>query len=145
MAGTLIKNNKYAGFKYNIEKKYEAGIVLLGVDVKSIRANKFEIRDSVVKEEGGELFIWNIIFAENLTNKIQKRKLLLKRKEIQKISSMLKDKTKRGFVLTVRYNEKNKVKFDIGIGTTKKAMDKKASQKRSTDKRTFEKTIKDIV
>jgi SsrA-binding protein len=143
LSGKLIKKNKYAKFNYNVDKEYEAGIVLKGLDVKAIRANKFEIREAFVRVENDELYLWNIIFSDQQQdNTIQKRKLLLHKKEIAKIITVLKDKKQHGFVLSIRYNEKNKVKVDIALGTTKKKFDKKGDQKRSTDKRTLEKDLK---
>lgn len=141
-SGKLIKNNKFANYKYHVEKKFEAGVVLKGKDVKAIRANKFEIRDSFVKEEKGELFLWNTLFFDE-PDSIQKRKLLLNRREIEKIKTILKDKKRHGFVLSVRYNEKNLVKLDIGFGIVKKARDKKASEKRASEKRNLEKVMRE--
>ena len=142
MSGLTIKNNKFARFKYNIEKDYEAGIVLTGLEVKAIKANKFEIRDAVVKEEKGELFLWNMLFSE-LPKSNHKKKLLLHKSEIDKISTLMKDRTKHGFVISVRYNEKRKIKFDIGFGRVKKYQEKRESAKRSTNKRVLEKQIKE--
>jgi SsrA-binding protein len=138
---SLVRKNKFANFKYSVEKSFEAGIVLTGKDVKAIRANEFEIRDSFLKLENGELFVWNIIFPE-ATEKINKRKLLLHKNELTKIEAMFKNKKNHGFVLNVRYNDKNLIKFDIGIGTIKKVYEKKSSEKRSTEKRILEKDLK---
>ena len=142
MAGINIKNNKYARFNYTIEDTYEAGIVLSGKDVKAIRSNKFEIREAFVRVEGDELFLWNIIFFEE-PDKIHKRKLLLKRKEINKIISYLKDKKKHGYVFGVRYDARRHIKFDLGFGVTKKNTDLKSADKRTSEKRTLEREMKD--
>lgn len=137
----LIRKNKFALFKYSVEKEFEAGIVLSGKDVKSIRANEFEIKDSFLKIENGELFLWNIIFS-SAPEKIHKRKLLLHKREIEKIETLFKNKKNHGFVLNVRYNDKNLIKFNIGVGTIKKVYEKKSSEKRSTEKRILEKELK---
>lgn len=145
MAEKVIKNNKYARYTYSIDKEYEAGIVLTGIDVKAIRNNTFEIKDAFVRAENGELFVWNIIFYDQQKdNTVQKRKLLLHKKEIQKLIALLKDKKQHGFVMRVRYNDRNKVKFDLGFGTTKKKIDKKIDQKRSSEKRVLERSMKSI-
>lgn len=136
-----VKHNKFAKFKFNIDHTYEAGIVLTGSDVKSIRANKFEIREAFVREENGELFVWNIIFSDK-ENNIQKRKLLLHRNEIDKILVLLKDRKIHGYVLGVKFNDKNRIKFEIGVGSVKKARDKSASEKRSSEKRQLERDMK---
>jgi SsrA-binding protein len=143
VAEKVIKINKYARFNYTVDKEYEAGIVLSGADVKQIRGNTFEVQDAFVRAENGELFIWNVVFYDQQKdNTVQRRKLLLHRSEIDKITNLLKDKKQHGFVLRVRYNEKNKVKLDLGFGVTKKKQDKKQDQKRSSNKRTLERTMK---
>lgn len=140
MAEKIIKLNKFATFKYFVEKKYEAGIVLSGADVKAIKANAFEVRDAFVRETNGELFLWNVTFSAGDLG-TQKKKLLLNRAEIAKILDILKDKKNHGFVLSVRYNEKNKIKFDLGFGRVKKVQDKRTSERRSTEKRELERDI----
>lgn len=137
----LIRKNKYALFRYNVEKEFEAGIVLSGKDVKSIRANEFEIKDSFLKIDNRELYLWNILFS-SIPEKINKRKLLLHKREILKIENLFKNKRNHGFVLNVVYNDKNLIKVKIGIGTIKKVYERKTSEKRSTDKRNLEKEVK---
>ncbi len=137
----VIKNNKFALFKYNVEKKYEAGIALKGAEVKAIRSNAFEIKESFIRIENGEVFLWNMIFSDAKIGNT-KKKLLLNRREIDKIALALGNKRYHGFVLSVVYNEHNLVKVNIGIGTTKKAPQKKASEKRASEKRTLEQTMK---
>ena len=132
--------NKFSTFKYFVEKKYEAGIVLTGPDVKAIKANTFEVRDSFVRESDGELFLWNMLFNSGSLG-AQKRKLLLHQNEIAKISEFLQNKRNHGFVLSVKYNEKNIIKVELGFGRVKKAQDKKSSEKRTTEKRELEKQI----
>lgn len=141
MGELTVRNNKFAGFKYNIDKTYEAGVVLKGSDVKAIRNNQFEIRDAFVRESNGELFVWNILFNAS-QDEVQKRKLLLHRNEIERIRVVLKDKKNHGYVLSVKFNDKNKIKFIVGFGTTKKAREKKASERRTSEKRVLEKEIK---
>ncbi len=143
MSDLTLKHNRYAGFKYNLDKKYDAGIVLKGADVKAIRANHFDIKEAFVREDNGELYLWNIIFFDK-QNDIQKRKLLLHRNEIEKIKVMLKNRKIHGYVTSIRFNEKNKVKVEIGVGTTKKVRDKRTADKRTTNKRELEKEIKEI-
>jgi SsrA-binding protein len=135
-----VKNNKYAAFKYSLDKKYEAGIVLTGADVKAIRGNEFEVRDAIVREEKGELFIWNILFHKQKGTQ-HKRKLLLHKNEIAKILVMLKDKKIHGYVVAVKFNEQSRIKLEIGIGRIKKQLEKKTSEKRSTEKRTMEREM----
>jgi len=125
-----------------IEHEFEAGIVLRGTDVKAIRANKFEVRDAFIREYNSELYVWNIIFSEHPSeNKDDRRKLLLHKSELRKIQEIKRDKRYHGFILKVRYNSRNLIKFDIGFGRVKKAHDKKSADKRTTEKRILEKEI----
>ena len=135
-----VRKNKYAYHRYNVEKTYEAGIVLKGNDVKAIRAGDFSLRDATLKLENDEVFIWNIHF-HHAPDEIKKKKLLLHKKEISKITSMLKNKRFHGFVLAVKMNAHNRIKLDIGLGTVKKVYEKKTSEKRSTEKRSLERQI----
>jgi len=140
LEGKVLKNNKYAGFEFLTEERFEAGIVLDGLDVKEIRKGAFNIRDSSVILQNNELFLINLVFESAKNTKV-KRKLLLKREEIDKVSKLLQNKRYHGYVLNVRYNEKNLIKFDIGIGTIKRKFEKKASQKRASEKRNIERQI----
>ena len=142
MEEKIIKNNKYSLYKYEILKTFDAGIVLYGKDVKAIKANSFEIKEAFVKLESNELFLWNIIFANEDTN-LSKRKLLFHRSEIDKISTLLRDKRVQGFVINVRYTGRNIIKLNIGFGRSKKEYDKKTADKRMTEKRNMERMIDD--
>lgn len=142
MAEKILKNNKYAGFKFLTSDSFEAGIVLNGTDVKDIKKGKFEIRDAFLHIEKGEVFLMNLILESNPAAS-KRRKLLLNKKEIAKISELLANKKNRGYVVRVKYNDKSFVKIDIGIGITKKQFDKKASQKRMTEKRSVERELKE--
>lgn len=137
MKGKILKNNKYANFKFKTECEFEAGIVLHGSDVKDIKKGFFNIKYSYVILENGELFLVNLILESTKDNKA-KRKLLLKKEEINKISRLLEDKRYHGYVLSVIYNENNLIKFRIGVGVILRKYEKKASQKRSTEKRNLE-------
>jgi SsrA-binding protein len=134
------KNNKFAGFKFFTEEKFEAGIVLSGQDVKDIRKNAFNIRESFVILDKNEVFLMNLIL-DSAPHINKKRKLLLHRSEISKISQYLQNKKYHGYVLAIRYNEKNLIKVDIGIGTIKKQHEKKSSEKRMSEKRDVERQI----
>lgn len=140
MAGSILKNNKFAGFKFLTEEKYEAGIVLSGIDVKDIRRGGFNVRDAFIIVDKGEVFLMNLVL-DSSPNINKKRKLLLNRSEIDKIIQFLQNKKYHGYVLDVKYSNKNLIKFDIGIGTIKKKHDKKASEKRSSEKRNIERQI----
>lgn len=143
MSDKILKKNKHGLYKYFCEYEYDAGIVLNGEDVRDIKEMNFEIRDSFVTEKDGELFLDNILLKSNPTKR-QRKKLLLKRREIDKIVQILRNKRYHGFVQSLKLSKNNLVKVEIGIGKTKKKIDHKSSEKRSSEKRQVEKEIKEM-
>ena len=129
-AGVLIKN-KQANFEYFIIEKYEAGIQLMGTEIKSIRAGKANITDGYCSFIGNELFLINIHISEysfgsfyNHTPK-RDRKLLLNKKELKKIQGKLKDVGMTIIPLAIVINERGFAKVEIGIAKGKKLHDKR--------------------
>ena len=128
----LIANNKKAYFDYFIEEKYEAGMVLHGTEVKSIRAGKCSIKESYIKIENGEVYVlgMNITPYEkgNIFNKdpLRPKKLLLHKSEINKLAGQLSTKGYTLVPLQV-YLKEGKVKMEIGLGKGKKNFDKRDS------------------
>lgn len=138
----VIKINKRVLHDYDIYEEFEAGLVLNGTQVKSIRSNRFEISESVVNLRNDEVFIDNMVF-DNADNQAS-IKLLLHKKEIEKIKSIKKDKRIRGLVARI-ITRGNKIKAIIVFGVIKRKIDKKQEQKRSTQKRILEREIKKMV
>ena len=131
----IIATNKKATFDYEISLKLEAGVVLTGPEVKSLRNNSSSIKESYIENENGELWLCNCHIKkyessnEKETNPTRKRKLLLNKKELNKILGSVK---KEGFSIipiSIFFNEKGKVKLNIGLGKGKKKYDKRESQK----------------
>ena len=128
----LIANNKKAYFDYFIEEKYEAGMVLHGTEVKSIRAGKCSIKESYTKIENGEVYVlgMNITPYEkgNIFNKdpLRPKKLLLHKSEINKLAGQLSTKGYTLVPLQV-YLSKGRVKMEIGLARGKKLYDKRES------------------
>lgn len=128
----LIANNKKAYFDYFIEEKYEAGMVLHGTEVKSIRAGKCSIKESYIKIENGEVYVlgMNITPYEkgNIFNKdpLRPKKLLLHKNQINKLTGEF---TIKGYTLVPLqvYLKEGKVKMEIGLGKGKKNFDKRDS------------------
>jgi SsrA-binding protein len=124
-------NNREAYFNYAIEDKYVAGIVLLGTEVKSIRAGKLSFTDSFCLFDDGELWIRGLYIAEyshgtsNNHIAVHDRKLLLKKNELKKLSLKLKDKGYTIVPLKVFFSDKGFVKVEIGLGRGKKLHDKR--------------------
>jgi len=126
----IIAKNSTARHNYIINSTFEAGIVLTGTEIKSIRNNKVNIKDSYVNIKNGEAFIYGMNISPyeygNIFNKdpIRTRKLLLHKKEIIRLQSMIKEKSISLIPISLYFN-KNKVKIEIGIGKGKKLYDKR--------------------
>jgi SsrA-binding protein len=133
--------NRAAYHEYQIEEKYDAGMVLVGTEVKSIREGKLSFADSFCMFFKNELWVRNLHIAEyrfGTTNNhiaVHDRKLLLNRRELRKLEAKLKDKGYTIIPLRVYFNEKGLVKMQIGLGKGKKLHDKRESIKqRDTDR-----------
>ncbi len=129
-----IKNKK-AYFNYFIEKEIEAGIVLVGTEIKSVRANKVNLTDSYVRIKNNEAYIINMFIEKydkgNIFNhdETRERKLLLHKREIKKIYEQIK---KEGYTLVPLkvYMKNNKAKVLIGLAKGKKVYDKRETIKK---------------
>ena len=127
----LIKNRK-AHHEYFIEDAFEAGIVLAGSEVKSIRAGKANIKEAFVRIKDGEAFIHNMHISPYDKSSswgqepLRERKLLLHKKEIIKLTSFVAQKGFTIVPLTV-YLKKGKVKIEVGAAKGKKLYDKRQS------------------
>jgi SsrA-binding protein len=140
--------NRSAYHEYFIDTKYEAGMVLLGTEVKSIRTGKVSFNDSYCLVHKGEIWIKSLHIAEyshgNLNNHdpVRDRKLLLQKREISKIESKLKEKGYTLVPLRMFINEKNLVKIEIGLARGKKLHDKRESIKQKDVEREMKRFLK---
>ena len=130
----IICLNRKASFNYFFEDLLEAGIVLKGSEIKSIREGKVNIADSYAVEKGGELFLINSHISSykqasySNHNPTDERKLLLNKREINKlIGKMQKDGLT--IVPTKMYFKKGKAKIELAVAKGKKLHDKRASKK----------------
>ena len=133
--------NRQAYFYYHIEDKYEAGIVLLGTEVKSIREGKVSFNDSFCMFDKGELWVRGLFINAythgNVNNHIEvhDRKLLLQKRELEKLETKVKEKGYSIIPLRIFFNEKRFAKVEIGVGKGKKEFDKRETIKtRDVDK-----------
>ncbi len=128
-------NNKQAYFNYHIEDKYQAGIVLMGTEVKSIREGKVSFQDAYCLFHDGELWLRGLYIAEykmgtsNNHIAVHDRKLLLTKRELKKLQASIKEKGYSIVPLAVFLNDKNLVKVEIGLGKGKKTHDKRETIK----------------
>ena len=130
MEEKLLAKNPTAYHNYSIESTLEAGIVLTGTEIKSIKNGKSNIKDTYVNIKNGEVFIYGMHISPyefgNINNKdpLRTRKLLLNRREINKLAGMINQKG-ISLVPIKMYMKRNKVKLEIGIGRGKKLYDKR--------------------
>lgn len=143
----LIATNKAARHNYDIDAEYEAGIVLVGSEVKSIREGKVSFKDSYADIKNGELFLRQLHISTYkyayYTNHdaMRVRKLLLHKYEIRKLIGKTKE---RGYTLVPLkiYFKDNKIKVLIGLGKGKKLYDKRESIKQRDIKRDMDRDRK---
>ena len=145
--GKMIANNKKAYHDYFILDTYEAGIVLHGTEVKSLRMGKCSIKEAFVRIENGQVYIYGMHISPyekgNIFNKdpLRQRKLLMHRREIDKLLSKIKEK---GFTLVPLqvYFKGSLVKVEIGLARGKKLYDKRDDIAKKDAKREMERSFK---
>ena len=148
MAIDIVTQNKKAFYDYFIEETFEAGIMLTGTEVKSLRAGKANLKDSYARIKDGEIFLLNThISPYNQADGFRQhepertRKLLLHKKEIMKLLGKTREK---GYTLvpTKIYFKDGKAKVEIGLARGKTSYDKRDSIKARDVKREIAKTIR---
>ena len=133
--------NRQAYYEYFIDDKLQAGIALLGTEVKSLRAGKASFADAYCIFQKGELWLKAMNIAEythgtvNNHDAVRDRKLLLTKRELKKWETKIKEKGYTIIPLRLFFNEKNMAKVEIGLAKGKKLHDKRESIKqRDTDR-----------
>ena len=128
-----ITRNRKASHDYALGERYEAGLVLTGAEIKSIRANKINLQDGFVQEQGGELWLLNVHISPyeqsgtyGYTEPMRPRKLLLHKKQIAQIISRTRE---RGYTVvpTEVYLKNGKAKVEVALAKGKKLYDKRDS------------------
>jgi len=143
----IIAQNKTARLNYFIEDTYEAGIVLVGTEVKALREGKANLKDSYALVKDGEVFVHEIHISPytfgNRENHdpLRVRKLLLHKGEIKRLYGKSRE---RGLALIPLklYFKSGKVKLEIGVGRGKKRYDKRESLKVKEDRREIERGMR---
>ena len=143
----LVANNKKAYHDYFVDEKIEAGLVLHGTEVKSLRMGKCSIKESFIRIENGEMFVYGMHISPyekgNIFNKdpLRVKKLLLHKSEINKLTGKIKEK---GFTIVPLqvYFKDGKAKMEIGLCRGKKLYDKRQDIAKKDMKREAEKEFK---
>lgn len=143
----ILANNKKAYFDYFIDEKYEAGMVLYGTEIKSLRQGKCSIKEAYIQIQNGEVYIINMNITPyekgNIFNKdpLRPKKLLLHKSQINKLAGQIAQK---GFTIVPLqiYLSKGKAKIQIGLARGKKLYDKRDSIAKKDQQREAAKEFK---
>jgi len=147
MATKNIATNRRARFNYEITDTYEAGIALLGSEVKSLRAGQADLKDSYASVRGGEMWLVGMRISpyeyarDGGHEPERERKLLLHRREIDKIGSLLAEKGLSLLPMRLYFKE-GKVKVELGLGRGKAQRDKRETLKRRQADREMERAMR---
>lgn len=143
----LIANNKKAYHDYFIDETYEAGVVLHGTEVKSMRMGKCSIKESFIRIENGEVFVYGMHVSPyekgNIFNKdpLRVKKLLLHKHEINRLAGRVAEKGYTLVPLQVYFKE-GKAKVEIGLARGKKLYDKREDIAKKDARREVEREFK---
>lgn len=144
-----IASNRKARFDYSIEETYEAGIVLTGTEVKSLRLGKATLRDSFARVDRGEVWIHNLHISPydhgNRWNHdpTRQRKALMHRAEIRRLIGKIQQQGYTLIPLNLYFNEKGIAKVELGLAKGKKKWDKRDDMARRSAQREAERALKE--
>lgn len=133
---TVVADNRKARYNYEILENFEAGIVLTGSEVKTLRGGKANIAESYATEEGGEIWLINSYLPEYLqANRFnhearRRRKLLLSKREVNRLSAAIQRDGLSLIPLKVYFNDKGRAKLDLALAKGKKMHDKRETEKK---------------
>ena len=131
----IIAQNRKARHNFFIADTLEAGVILMGSEIKSLRFGKSNIEDSYVTHTDGELYLLNMFISEYASAKHfshdtkRPRKLLLRKREINKLIAAIRREGMTIVPLSVYFNEKGRIKLKLGLVEGKKKADKRAHEK----------------
>jgi len=135
--------NKKASFNYTLLERFEAGIALIGVEIKALRERGADLNNAFVKIINGEVYLINAnIFSES-DNPTRSRKLLLHKREIISLENKIKAK-KLTLIPTKMYNKGRHIKVEISLAKPKKQFEKKEALKRQDIEKEAERELKDF-
>jgi SsrA-binding protein len=148
-ASRVAADNRKARHLYFIEAEHEAGIALQGTEVKSLREGKANIQEAYAEEKGGELWLINAYIPEfshgNRFNHEPRRprKLLMKRKEINRLGGAVQKDGMTLIPLKILFNDRGRAKLMLGLGKGKKLHDKRETEKQRDWQRQKSRLMKD--
>jgi SsrA-binding protein len=142
-----ISENRKARFNYNIEDEFEAGVVLKGTEVKSLRQGRVNLKDAYARINNGEVFVYQMHISPypfahyDNHDPLRPRKLLLHKREIKRLYGKVNEKGSALVPLRV-YFKNGKVKISLALGTGKRKYDKRETIRRRDEQREMERTRK---
>ncbi len=145
----VIARNRRASHDYHLEKTFEAGMVLRGSEIKSIRANRINLQEGFVQERTGELWLMNVHISPyeqagvyGTVEPMRPRKLLLHKKEIAQIISKIRE---RGYTVvpTMVFLQRGRAKIEIALAKGKKQYDKRADLAKRDSEREIRQALKE--
>lgn len=144
-----VATNRRARHDYHILESYEAGIVLTGTEVKSVRAGRLNLQDAFARVEGGEVFLYNMHISPyshgNRWNHepARTRKLLLHKAEIRKLIGRVQQQGLTLVPLRVYFNERGRAKVELALAQGKKKWDKRRDLAKREAQREVERAMKE--
>ncbi|CAN7174182.1 SsrA-binding protein SmpB [Pararhizobium sp. LjRoot255] len=145
----IVAENRKARFNYEIIDTYEAGLVLTGTEVKSLREGKANIAESYATDEGGEMWLINSYLPEYLqANRFnheprRRRKLLLSKREAHRLQSAINREGMTLIPLKIYFNDQGRAKLELALGKGKKLHDKRETEKERDWNRQKSRLLKD--
>jgi SsrA-binding protein len=149
--GRTIAENRKARYNYFIHEEFEAGLILLGTEVKSLRAGRANIQDAYASFENDGLYLINAHISEyghgnrNNHEPLRPRQLLMHKKEIRKIAGQIQKAGKTLVPLSLYFNDRGIVKVKVGLASGKKQHDKRATERERDWNREKQRLLKSSV
>lgn len=144
----VVVQNRKAGFNYHFLEKFEAGIALLGSEVKSLRAGRANLGDAYAVVKGGEIFLINCHIspyppaAGQNHEPMRSRKLLLKKREIERLTGKLNERGLTLVPIRIYFNNRGRTKIELALAQGKKLFDKREAMKKREARRTMARALK---
>lgn len=147
-SGKVVCTNKKAYHEYTIESVIEAGMELVGPEVKSLRAGRANLRDGYARIKNNEIFLHNVHISpykyasREAPDPLRVRKLLLNRREINRLIGKVQEKGFALIPLKIYFTNKGLAKLELGVAKGKRLYDKRASLKKKETERDMERAIR---
>jgi SsrA-binding protein len=146
----MVCQNRKARFNYFILDKFEAGMVLVGTEVKSLRSGRANLKDSYGAIKNGEVFLYNMhispypFAARGNHDPTRPRKLLLHKQEIKRLIGKVEEKGQSLIPLAVYFNEKGKAKVTLALAKGKRKYDKREAIRKRDEERELQRAKRDL-